>query len=82
MLGQMEGSGTSERSRVFRYEVVGLKQSDETEGVNYSIRSSSSTFINVPYHRMNQEMQRILRMGGKIVNITPLSAEALSPAQE
>ncbi|MFB8796036.1 MAG: phycobilisome linker polypeptide [Microcoleus sp.] len=32
----------------------------------------------VPYSRMNQEMQRITRMGGKIVNIQALSAIAES----
>jgi hypothetical protein len=28
----------------------------------------------VPYSRMNEEMQRITRMGGTIVSIQPLSA--------
>lgn len=36
------------------------------------IRKSGSVFITVPYGRMNQEMQRITRMGGKIVSIRPL----------
>lgn len=61
-------------SRIFRYEVVGLRQSDETDKNNYSIRRSGSVFITVPYNRMNEEMQRILRMGGKIINIEPLSS--------
>lgn len=61
-------------SRVFVYEVTGLRQSTENDKNNYQFRSSSSVFIKVPYNRMNEEMQRILRMGGTIVNITPLEA--------
>lgn len=62
-------------SRMFRYEVVGLRQSQENDKNNYAIRRSGSVFITVPYNRMNEEMQRILRMGGKIVNIEPLSMD-------
>ncbi|WP_346294472.1 phycobilisome linker polypeptide, partial [Sphaerothrix gracilis] len=39
----------------------------------YPIRSSASTFITVPYERMNQEMQRITQMGGTIVSIEPVN---------
>jgi phycocyanin-associated, rod len=74
MLGQIIGGRTS--NRYFRYEVVGLRQSEETEKVGYPIRSSAATFITVPEHRMNQEMQRITRFGGKIVSIQPLNAVA------
>ncbi|MBD2503688.1 ferredoxin--NADP reductase [Anabaena azotica] len=56
-------------SRIFVYEVVGLRQNEETDQTNYPIRKSGSVFIRVPYKRMNQEMQRITRLGGKIVNI-------------
>jgi phycocyanin-associated, rod len=59
-------------SRVFLYEVEGLRQNDATDKNNYPIRQSGSTFIKVPYSRMNEEMQRIARMGGKIVSIQPL----------
>lgn len=62
-------------SRMFRYEVVGLKQNSETDKMNYPIRQSGSVFVTVPYNRMNEEMQRILRMGGKIVKIEPLTVE-------
>jgi ferredoxin--NADP+ reductase len=63
------GSYNSEfNSRLFVYEVVGLDQNDLT-------RRSGSQFFTVPYARMNQEMQRILRLGGKIVSIKPLNAE-------
>lgn len=75
MLGQTAvGSvaNTPSGSRMFRYEVVGLRQNDQTDQMDYPIRNSGSVFITVPYSRMNDEMQRILRMGGKIVNITPM----------
>ncbi len=58
-------------SRIFVYEVVGLEQEDLT-------RSSGSQFFTVPYARMNQEMQRIARLGGKIVSIKPLNGEVPS----
>jgi len=65
----VSGTVTAE-NRVFVYEVKGLHQSVENDQNNYQFRSSSSVFIKVPYNRMNQEMQRISRMGGTIVNIT------------
>jgi phycocyanin-associated, rod len=79
MFGQTTiGTGglNSAASRTFRYEVVGMKQSIENDKNKYDIRDSSSVFITVPYSRMNDEMRRILRQGGKIVNITPLTAES------
>ncbi|MEY2833267.1 MAG: phycocyanin associated linker protein, partial [Cyanobacteriota bacterium] len=33
-----------------------------------------SAFVSVPYNRMNEEMQRIGKMGGTIVNIQSLEA--------
>ena len=78
MLGQVaigKSATSPSGNRFFRYEVVGLRQSEETDKMGYPIRSSASTFIIVPYNRMNQEMQRILRMGGKIVNIEPLTSD-------
>ncbi len=59
-------------NRYFRYEVVGLRQNEETDRMGFPIRSSASVFITVPYSRMNEEMQRITRMGGQIVSITPV----------
>jgi CpcD/allophycocyanin linker domain len=44
---------------------------------SYQIRASKNVFVPVPYSRMNEEMQRITRIGGKIVNILPLDASAL-----
>jgi phycocyanin-associated rod protein len=76
MLAQNAFAGTTmspAANRIFLYEVEGLKQSGETDKNDYSIRQSGSVFIKVPYGRMNEEMQRINRMGGTIVNITALS---------
>jgi len=73
--GAVEGAANIESgSRVFVYEVVGLRQNEETEQANYQIRQSGSVFIKVPYNRMNQEMRRLTRLGGKIVSIQPLTA--------
>jgi len=65
-------SNTTPKNRLFLYEVTGLSQNTETDKMDYPIRSSGNTYITVPYSRMNQEMQRITRMGGKIVSIQPL----------
>ena len=70
-----EAANTSSGSRVFIYEVVGLRQNEETDKTNYPIRQSGSVFIRVPYNRMNQQMQRVTRMGGKIVSIQLMNAD-------
>jgi ferredoxin--NADP+ reductase len=68
------GSGTSSSlSRVFQFEVTGLRASN-LNGV--PIRQGGSTFFTVPLNRMNQMMQQIARMGGKVVQITPLNGAA------
>jgi ferredoxin--NADP+ reductase len=73
--GAVEGAASIESgSRVFVYEVMGLRQGEETDQTNYPIRKSGSVFIRVPYNRMNQEMRRITRLGGKIVSIQPVTA--------
>ena len=86
MFGQTaagNGGINSAGSRVFRYEVVGLRQNEENDKNSYDIRRSGSVYVTVPYSRMNEEMQRITRMGGRIVNIEQLTAEsALKPDSE
>ncbi len=67
-------------NRVFRYEVVGLRQSSESDRSDTPIRRSGSVFFNVPYSRMNQFMQEISRLGGKIVSILPITAETAALA--
>jgi phycocyanin-associated rod protein len=79
MLGKSLISGKSSspsKNRIFVYEVTGLKQNDQNDSNSYPIRTSSRVFIPVPYNRMNDEMLRIGRMGGKIVNIRPLEASS------
>jgi phycocyanin-associated, rod len=82
MLGQSAltgASSSSSNSRVFVYEVEGLRQNEQTENNKYQIRNSSTILIQVPYNRMNDEMRRITRLGGRIVGIRPAnetSAEA------
>jgi hypothetical protein len=77
MFGQTGGrsSNTSFGSRFFLYEVSGLHQNDVTEGTNSAIRSSGSVFMTVPFSRMNEEMQRVTRLGGKILSIRPLGLD-------
>lgn len=77
MFGQTtvgNGGLNSANSRVFRYEVVGLRQNEETDKNGYPIRRSGSVFMTVPYNRMNEEMQRIARLGGRIVKIEAVSS--------
>jgi ferredoxin--NADP+ reductase len=71
-------SNTAYGSRLFIYEVEGLRQTQQSDQMDYPIRKSGSVFITVPYSRMNQEMQRILRMGGRIVNIRPVSSDGVA----
>ncbi|MBP0015186.1 MAG: ferredoxin-NADP reductase [Roseofilum sp. SBFL] len=70
-------TGTTNSNRLFRFEVVGLNPGS-TGNMNGSVRYSGSIFITVPYSRMNQEMKRISRLGGKIVKIEPLDADTPS----
>jgi hypothetical protein len=66
--------GDSSNNRMFVYEVEGLRQNDRTDNNRYPVRNSSTILIQVPYSRMSSEMQRITRLGGRIVNIRPLTA--------
>ena len=61
-------------NRIFVYEVTGLRQNERTTTRSYPVRNSSSLFIQVPYSRMNDEMRRITRLGGKIVGIHSLES--------
>ena len=85
MLGQSaltRGSSSSSDNRVFVYEVEGLRQTDQTDNNRYQIRNSSTIQIQVPYNRMNDEMRRISRLGGRIVAIRPASETATESASE
>lgn len=61
-------------SRVFLYEVVMQYQGQELSQCKGSLHSKGRVFLRVPYHRMQKEMQRISRLGGKIVSIRPLNS--------
>jgi ferredoxin--NADP+ reductase len=67
-------------SRIFVFEVVGMSQQGDSK-LSYPLRKSGSTFIRVPYSRMNQEIERITSLGGKIINITPVGVENNLTAQ-
>ncbi len=60
-------------SRMFVYEVVGIRDNQSSNCASATIRRSGSTSIAVSYQRMQQEMRRIANMGGKIVSIRPLA---------
>jgi phycocyanin-associated rod protein len=83
MLGQSsisrKSSATSD-NRIFVYEVTGLQQNEVTNQCDHQIRTSSNTFMQVPLDRMNETMQRITKLGGKIVSIHPL--DAITPSVE
>jgi phycocyanin-associated, rod len=84
MLGNsalLGSSSSSAANRVFIYEVAGMRQTDQTEGNNYPIRKSSTILIPVQFNRMNEEMQRIARLGGKIVGIHASMSQAVSMSQ-
>jgi hypothetical protein len=84
MFGQTALGNTSfndAETRMFRLEVKGFRQTYQSDKLSYPIRKSGSFFIAVPYSRMNEEMQRINRLGGKIVSIQPLTLEGNSQAK-
>ncbi|AFZ49316.1 phycobilisome linker polypeptide [Dactylococcopsis salina] len=73
---------SSAASRMYRIEVEGMRQSSESDKQSYAIRKSGSVFFTVPYSRMNEQMRRINRMGGKIVSIEPLNTEPETESSE
>lgn len=84
MMGSTAIGGTANTpsgGRLFRYEVRGLRQTAETDKNGYPIRRSNNVYFTVPYSRMNQEMQRITRMGGEIVSIQPVTFDPEGSAE-
>ncbi|NEO56733.1 MAG: ferredoxin-NADP reductase [Okeania sp. SIO3B5] len=69
-------TNTEYGSRIFVYEVEGLGRGKITDKTNNPIRRSGTVYITVPYARMNQEMQRITQMGGKIISIKAVSEDS------
>lgn len=68
-------STSAANSRLYVYEVEGLGQNGKASD-SAPVRNSGTVFITVPYSRMNQESQRILKLGGKIVSIRPANEAA------
>jgi phycocyanin-associated, rod len=77
ILGRYTSGAASDR--VFVYEVAGLRQSDMTAQDNATIRQSSTVLMPIPFSRMNEFMQRINRLGGKIVAIHDRVDAAAAP---
>ena len=69
-------------SRLYIYEVSGLRDLQSSNAADSKIRRSGSSFITVPYQRMNQEMRRIASLGGKILSIRPFEAKTESTSVE
>jgi hypothetical protein len=77
MLGRsILGSNSFGDSRVFVYEVAGLRQTDRTEQDKHAIRKSSTVMMPVAFNRMGEFMQQMNRLGGQIVSIHPLNESA------
>ncbi|MEM9004006.1 MAG: ferredoxin-NADP reductase [Cyanobacteria bacterium P01_F01_bin.86] len=75
-------SASSSADRLFVYEVAGLGQSGQASNVTSPLRRSGTVSITVPYARMQQEAQRIMKLGGSIVSIRPAgdAAPPITPA--
>jgi phycocyanin-associated, rod len=73
LLSPNRATSSSANDRIFVYEVEGLQQNDQTDNNRYPVRNSSKILLQVPYSRMNAEMQRITRLGGRIVSIRPVN---------
>jgi len=69
----MISSPSTADNRIFLYEVAGLRQTPQTRNNSYQIRTSTNIFFQVPYSRMNEQMQSINRRGGTIVSIHPFA---------
>ncbi|MBW4470567.1 MAG: phycobilisome linker polypeptide [Stenomitos rutilans HA7619-LM2] len=74
-----ENASSTSENRSFQLEVSGLHQNDRTDQDNYAIRSSASVLIRVPLSRFNSELQRINRLGGKIISIQSLTSSSDRP---
>ena len=61
-------------NRIFLYEVMINPKMGKPSQIDGLFQRRGKFYLKVPYKRMSQEMQRISRLGGKIVNIMPISA--------
>ncbi|MFS8740625.1 phycobilisome linker polypeptide [Synechococcus sp. O70.2] len=80
MFGQSTSSPealTEAGSRVYKIEYTGLLNPPDALTTSAKVRRSTAT-LTVPYSRLSAEMQRILRMGGKVLRVTPLTGSPTS----
>lgn len=83
MLGQSATGGVAGLdNRIFLYEIEGLSQNETVNRSRLPVRPDQNQLFQVPFHRMNEEMQRILSLGGKIVNIRPLGSAQPKESKE
>ncbi|MEN9206247.1 MAG: phycobilisome linker polypeptide [Thermostichales cyanobacterium SZTDM-1c_bins_54] len=67
------GAGLTESgSRVFKIEFTGVVNPVSSLATSDKVRHSVQS-VTVPYSSMSKEVQRILRMGGKIVQVTQVA---------
>ena len=59
------GGSADESGRIYRIEVTGILQPGYPK-----VRRSSTAFL-VPYERLSQKYQEIVKKGGRIVSVTP-----------
>jgi ferredoxin--NADP+ reductase len=62
-------------NRVFLYEVVGLWPILNNNLIHSPIHRDGSVWLTIPYSQMGETMQRINRMGARIISIKPLKEE-------
>ena len=73
MLGPYaSGLSSTAENRMFVYELSGLSENEVTFSHRFPIRASHTQLIQVPFHRMGEEMQRIALLGGRIIDVRPL----------
>ncbi|MEN9203470.1 MAG: phycobilisome linker polypeptide [Thermostichus sp. DG_1_6_bins_120] len=71
---------TEAGSRVYKIEYTGLRNPPEALATSDKVRRSTVS-TTVPYGRLSAEMQRILRMGGKVVRVAAVSGVNGAPTQ-
>ncbi|MFQ3613362.1 MAG: phycobilisome linker polypeptide [Cyanobacteriota bacterium] len=71
---------TEAGSRVYKIEYTGLLNPLDALATSDKVRRSTVS-ATVPYARLSAEMQRILRMGGKIVQVAAISGASAASAQ-
>ncbi|MDJ0728404.1 MAG: DUF1816 domain-containing protein [Crocosphaera sp.] len=75
-------ANNDKNNRVFLYEVVINPKMGKLSHIDGLFQRRGKFYFKVPYERMNREMQRISRLGGKIVNIIPLNAPNDCPTED